>query len=604
MATDTLISLFQAMVSKKWNQTALRRKDFGIWKPTSWHEYNEHVKHFCLGMRSLGLKEGEKVAILSEARPEWIYAELATQTARGTVVGVYSTSPPAQIHYVLEHSESKFIVAEDQEQVDKVLEIKDKLPCLERIIYIDPKGLRHYDVPVMISFTKVEELGKNLDRTEPHLYDEMVSKVKEDDIAMIIYTSGTTGYPKGAMISHHNILAMINAMVEVTRINDKDSVVSYLPLCHIAEQIFSVFLPLKTGTVCNFAESIETVNENIREISPTVFLGVPRIWEKMHSNILLKVQRSTALKRFLFKLFMILGEKVCQRKFSKQRIGLILKILNSIAYFCLYRALIDKLGLLRGKLLISGAAAIGPDVLRFFHAIGLQVVQAYGMTETSGLTFIHQDGQIKIETVGKPVPGVSFQLAEDGEILKKGEFVFIGYFKDPESTEQIKRDGWLHTGDIGVIDEDGQLKIVDRKKDIIVTPGGKNIAPQFIENKLKFSPYIHEVMVVGEGRKFLAAMIQIDLDLVSEWAMNQKIPFTTYTDLSKKTEVYELIAEEIRAVNETLSRVETIKKFLILDKMLDHDDEELTATMKLKRKKMNELYKEKIDFLYSQGYNV
>ena len=604
MATDTLISLFQAMVSKKWNQTALRRKDFGIWKPISWHEYNEHVKHFCLGMRSLGLKEGEKVAILSEARPEWIYAELATQTARGTVVGVYSTSPPAQIHYVLEHSESKFIVAEDQEQVDKVLEIKDKLPCLERIIYMDPKGLRHYDVPMMISFTKVEELGKNLDRTEPHLYDEMVSKVKEDDIAMIIYTSGTTGYPKGAMISHHNILAMINAMVEVTRINDKDSVVSYLPLCHIAEQIFSVFLPLKTGTVCNFAESIETVNENIREISPTVFLGVPRIWEKMHSNILLKVQRSTALKRFLFKLFMILGEKVCQRKFSKQRIGLILKILNSIAYLCLYRALIDKLGLLRGKLLISGAAAIGPDVLRFFHAIGLQVVQAYGMTETSGLTFIHQDGEIKIETVGKPVPGVSFQLAEDGEILKKGEFVFIGYFKDPESTEQIKRDGWLHTGDIGVIDEDGQLKIVDRKKDIIVTPGGKNIAPQFIENKLKFSPFIHEAMVVGEGRRFLAAMIQIDLDLVSEWAMNQKIPFTTYTDLSKKTEVYELIAEEIRAVNETLSRVETIKKFLILDKMLDHDDEELTATMKLKRKKMNELYKEKIDFLYSQGYNV
>lgn len=604
MEADTLISLFQATVSKKRNKTALRRKDLGIWKPISWNEYNEHVKHFCLGMRSLGLKEGEKVAILSEARPEWVYAELATQTARATVVGVYSTSPPAQIHYVLEHSESKFIVTEDQEQVDKVLEIKDKLPCLERIIYIDPKGLRHYDDPVLISFAKLEELGKKLDRTEPHLFDEMVSKVREDDIAMIIYTSGTTGYPKGAMISHHNILAMINAMVEVTRINDKDSVVSYLPLCHIAEQIFSVFLPLKTGTVSNFAESIETVNENIREISPTVFLGVPRIWEKMHSNILLKVQRSTALKRYLFKLFMIPGEKVCQRKFSKQRIGLMLKILNAIAYLCLYRALIDKLGLLRGKLLISGAAAIGPDVLRFFHAIGLQVAQAYGMTETSGLTFIHQDGHIKIETVGKPVRGVSFQLAEDGEILKKGEFVFVGYFKDPESTAQVKQDGWLHTGDIGVVDEDGQLKIVDRKKDIIVTPGGKNIAPQFIENKLKFSPYIHEAMVVGEGRRFLAAMIQIDLDMVSEWAMNQKIPFTTYTDLSKKREVYELIAEEIRVVNETLSRVETIKKFLILEKMLDHDDEELTATMKLKRKKMSELYKEKIDILYKEGFNV
>jgi long-chain acyl-CoA synthetase len=316
----------------------------------------------------------------------------------------------------------------------------------------------------------------------------------------------------------------------------------------------------------------------------------------MQSDILLRMQRSVRLKRLLFKLFMVPGEKLSQKRFSKQRSGVILRIMNFISYFGLYRTLQDKLGLLRGKLLISGAAAIGPDILRFFHAIGLNVVQAYGMTETAGLTFIHQDNQIKINTVGKPIPGLAFKLADDGEIMKKGDSVFVGYYKDPEATAAIKKDGWLYTGDVGEIDEDGQLKIVDRKKDLIVTPGGKNIAPQYIENKLKFSPYINEAMVIGEGKKFIAALIQMDLDMVGEWAMNHKIPFTTYTDLSRKPEVYELIADELRAVNKTLSRVEGVKKFLILDKMLDHDDEELTATMKLKRKKMHELYRE--------GHNV
>ncbi len=604
MEDDTLISLFQKMVSRKQHQTALRSKTLGIWEPISWNEYDKHVKHFCLGLKSLGLKEEEKVAILSDPCPEWLFAELATQTARATVVGVYPTSPPAQIHYVTNHSESKFIVVEDQEQVDKVLEIKMQLPWLERIIFIDAKGLRHYDDPLLISFKQVSELGRKVDRREPQLYDELIKNVKADDIAMIIYTSGTTGNPKGAMISHRNIVAMINSMAEVTHIDEKDSVVSYLPLCHIAEQIFSVFIPLKVGAICNFAESVETVNENIREISPSVFLGVPRIWEKMHSDILVRVQRSVRLKRLLFKLFMLPGEKLSQKRFSKQRVGLILRILNFIAYLGLYRTLQDKLGLLRGKLLVSGAAAIGPEVIRFFHAIGLNVVQAYGMTETAGLTFIHQDNQIKIDTVGKPIPKLSFRLAEDGEILKKGDSVFVGYYKDPEATAAIKKDDWLHTGDVGEIDEDGQLKIVDRKKDLIVTPGGKNIAPQFIENKLKFSPYINEAMVIGEGRKFIAALIQLDLDMVSEWAMNQKIAFTTYTDLSRKPEVYELITAEIRAVNNTLSRVERVKKFLILEKMLDHDDEELTATMKLKRKKMHELYREKIDELYHRGRSV
>jgi long-chain acyl-CoA synthetase len=604
MTDETLISLFQRMVSRKQDQTALREKSLGIWEPISWNEYDKHVKHFCLGMKSLGLKAEDRVAMLSDPCPQWLYTELGTQTARAIVVGVYPTSPPAQIHYVINHSEARFIVVEDQEQVDKVLEIKAQLPCLERIIFIDAKGMRHYDDPLLISFKEVSERGREFEQNHFQSYDELIQQVKADDIAMIIYTSGTTGNPKGAMISHRNIVAMVNSMAAVTHIDEKDAVVSYLPLCHIAVQIFSGFIPLKVGAICNFAESIETVNENIREISPTVFLGVPRIWEKMQSDILLRMQRSVWLKRLLFKLFMVPGEKLSQKRFSKQRRGVILRILNFIAYLGLYRTLQDKLGLRRGKLLISGAAAIGPDILRFFHAIGLNVVQAYGMTETAGLTFIHQDNQIKINTVGKPIPGLAFKLAGDGEIMKKGDAVFVGYYKDPEATAAIKKDGWLYTGDVGEIDEDGQLKIVDRKKDLIVTPGGKNIAPQFIENKLKFSPYINEAMVIGEGKKFIAALIQMDLDMVGEWAMNHKIAFTTYTDLSRKPEVYELIAGELRAVNKTLSRVEGVKKFLILDKMLDHDDEELTATMKLKRKKMHELYREKIDELYGQGHSV
>ena len=604
MSGDTLVSLFHEMALKKKEQTALRKKDFGVWNPISWNEYNEHVKYFCLGMRSLGLKAEDKVGILGEPRPEWIYAELSTQTAGAVVVGLYSTSPPPQIHYILHHSEAVFVIAEDQEQVDKILEIKDDLTMLKQIIYMNPKGLRHYDEPMLISFLKVEELGREIDEREPHLYNELVTRIKEDDIAMIIYTSGTTGNPKGAMISHHNIKAMIDDMTKITGICEKDSVVSYLPLCHIAEQIFSVFIPLKVGAVCNFAESIETVNENIREISPTIFLGVPRIWEKMYSDILVKIERSTPLKRLLFRLFMIPGEKTAQKKFSKKQIGLILRILNLIAYYGLYRTLQDKLGLLRGKLIISGAAAIGPDVIQFFHAIGLNVRQAYGMTETAGLTFIHQDNQVKLNTVGNSIPSLSVKLAEDGEILKKGESVFVGYFKDPESTAAVKKDGWLHTGDIGEFDEDGQLKIVDRKKDLIVTPGGKNIAPQYIENKLKFSPYIGEVIVIGENKRYIASLIQLDLDMVSEWAMAQKIYFTTYTDLSRKPKVYELIADEIRNVNKTLSRVESIKKFLILEKMLDHDDEELTATMKIRRKKLMKLYEKKIEELYNSGYTV
>jgi long-chain acyl-CoA synthetase len=604
MAGDTLISLFQKMVLIKGNQTALRRKHLGIWNTISWNAYNEHVKYFCLGLISLCLKAEEKVAILGDPRPEWLYAELATQTARAVVVGIYPTSPSAQIHYLLHHSDSRFIVAEDQEQVDKILEIRDKLPLLEHIIYIEPKGLRKYDHYGLLSFEEVEKRGVHVNSTQPQLFAEMTARVHENDIAIMMYTSGTTGPPKGAMVSHQNILDRMDAMVEVTGINENDSVVGYLPLCHIAEQIFSVFIPLRVGAICNFAESIETVNENIREISPTVFLGVPRIWEKMQSNILLKIERSTALKRLLFRLFMLPGEKLALKKFSKQPVNPFLKLLNFIAYLGLYRTLQDKLGLLRGKLLISGAAAISPDVLRFFHAIGLNVMQAYGMTETSGLTFIHQDSDLKLETVGIPTRGVSVKLADDGEILKKGKFVFRGYYKDPQATAEAKKDGWLHTGDIGEFDDDSHLKIVDRKKDLIITPGGKNIAPQFIENKLKFSPYINESIIVGENRRFIAALIQIDLDMVSQWAMDHKVPFTTYTDLSKKAEVYELIANEILNINKTLSRVEGVKMFLILEKMLDHDDGELTATMKIRRKKMHELYQEKIEELYSQGYTV
>jgi len=546
----------------------------------------------------LGLKRQDTVSILSENSQQWLYADLAVQSAGAITVGVYPTNPPEQVRYVVGHSLSRFVVVGDQEQADKALEVQDELPNLRKIVAVDVKGMRRYLSDILISFDEVEKIGEAYHRENPHLFEEMIQSTREDDPAVIIYTSGTTGPPKGAILNQKNMLSMINSVIQVMPVTEKDALVSYLPLCHAAERIFSILIPMKSGAVVNFAESINTVQESLREIAPTIFMGVPRIWERMQSSIVIKIQDATFVKRMIYKLLMPVGIRITEKKLAKQQIGVSDKLLYWIAYLCLYRSLRRFLGLSRARITISGAAPISPEVLMNFHAMGLSIREAYGQTEMSGITFIHHFDDVKIGTVGKPILGVEFKIAEDGEILEKGPGVFQGYFRDPEATAKIFRDGWLCSGDVGRVDEDGHVAITDRKKDILITAGGKNIAPSEIENHLKFSPYIKEAIVIGDGRKFLSALIQIEFENVAKWAQDRKIFFTTFKTLAKNQDVYELIRNEVENTNMRFARVENIRKFVLLEKELDHDDEELTATMKVRRKAIEEKYRNLIDSIY------
>ncbi|MDY7030927.1 MAG: AMP-binding protein [Thermodesulfobacteriota bacterium] len=598
MREDTLPTLFQSRVLKYGDRVALRDKNYGIWDEISWNQYNDHIKNFCLGLIHLGLERDDKVSIIGENCPEWLYADLAVQTAGAISVGVYPTNPPHQVKYILEHSESKFVVVEDQEQLDKVLEIKNELPLLQKAIVIDMKGLRKYTDPIIMSFEEVEELGNELHKKKSDFYQGLLNETNPEDVALMVYTSGTTGPPKGAMLTHQNIINMIKSFVLICPIYETDEVVSYLPLCHIAERVFSVVVPLYTGCTVNFAENVNTVQDALKEIYPTVFLGVPRIWEKMHSNIIIKMQDATYFKRLLYKLCIPIGYRVVELRMAKKRVNFMWKVLYMLAYLFMYRALKFELGLLRTRIAASGAAPISPEILKYFHAIGMKVIEAYGMTEGTGIATVTRVNDIKLGTVGIPIPGVEIKIAEDGEILERSDLIFAGYFKDPQATETIKRDGWLHTGDVGCIDKDGHLRIEDRKKAIIITSGGKNIAPSEMENRLKFSPYINEAVVIGDGRKYLTALIQIEYENVAKWAQDNNIAYTTFKSLAQSPEVYDLIFKEVQKANKEFASVETIKKFTLLDKELDHDDDELTATLKVRRKAIDEKFGDAIETMY------
>jgi long-chain acyl-CoA synthetase len=599
MKEDTIPKLFHRNTNLYRNKVALREKDLGIWQSVPWKDYWNHVCFFALGLKHLGLEKGDKVSVLGDNCREWLYADLAAQSSGAVTVGIYPTDVASQVKYVLENSESSFVVCKDQEQVDKVLEVKDQLPLLKKIIVIDMKGLRRYRDPMIVSFKQVEELGEALHREQPNLFEEMVKQTNPEDVAIIVYTSGTTGKPKGAMISQKNMVVMIKGLSQVLEFREGDTFVSALPLCHIAERMFSLIFPMWAGCTVNFAESVATLQEDMKEISPTAFLNVPRIWEKIHSNIMIKMEDAVFFKRWIFKAMMPIGHRVAGYKLDFKPVPVQWKILYGIAYLLLFRALRNQLGLLEAKILVSGAAPLSSDIMKFFHAIGLPIRECYGMTEMSGISFMPRNGEIKIGgVVGKPIPGVEFRIAEDGEILQRGESVFKGYYGNPEATAETVRDGWVHTGDVGEIDEEGNLKITDRKKDIIITAGGKNIAPSEIENKLKFSPFINEAIVIGDRRKYLSCLIQIELLNVENWAQNKKIAYTNYKSLATHPEVHKLIQGEIENANKHFARVETIKKFIILDKELDPDDQEVTATMKVKRSIIEKKFKDIIEAMY------
>lgn len=599
MQKDTIPKLFLRNRDLYRDKVALREKDLGIWQSVTWRDYWNHVCFFALGLGVLGLKKGDKVSIVGDNCREWLYADLAAQASSAITVGIYPTDVASQVKYILENSESSFVVAKDQEQADKVIEVKDELPLLKKIIVIDMKGLRRYKEPMIISFKDVEALGEALHKEQPHLFEEMARNTRPEDTGIIVYTSGTTGQPKGAMISQNNMIKMIGGLSQVLDFRERDSFVSALPLCHIAERMFSLIFPMWAGCTVNFAESVATLQEDVREISPTAFLNVPRIWEKMHAGIMIKMQDAIFFKRWIFNAMMPIGRRVSEYKLKFEPVPLPWKILYGIAYLLLFRALRNRLGLLEARILVSGAAPLSLDIMKFFHAIGLPIRECYGMTEMSGISFMPRNGEIEIGgVVGKAIPGVGLKLAEDGEILQGGETVFQGYYGNPDATREAVHDGWLHTGDVGELDEDGNLKITDRKKDIIITAGGKNIAPSEIENKLKFSPFINEAIVIGDRRKYLTCLIQLELQNVENWAQNNKIAYTTYKSLAAHPEVYTLIQQEVEEANQHFARVETIKKFTILDKELDPDDEELTATMKVKRSIIEKKFKDIIEKMY------
>jgi len=595
---DTFPKLLIYNAANYGDKVALREKDLGIWKPYTWRDYFNNVKLFSLGLISLGLEQGDKVAIIGDNSPEWVIAELAAQSVLAIPTGLYQDSLADEIRDLLEYLDARFVVAEDQEQVDKLLKIKDELPNLEKIIYWEPKGMYRYDDPILIRFDEVKRMGEEFSKRYPDLFEENVMSTRADDVACILTTSGTTAMPKGAMLTYENMLSMAENLCKVDPIDDSFELVSILPLAWAGEQMMSVSIALSKRAVVNFPESAETVREDMREIGPHVIFSPPRIWENIVSEIMVRMEDANRFNRAVFNWAMNVGYKYAEAKFGKKEISPLLKLKYRIAYWLVFRSILDKIGLKRVKYAYTGGAALGPDYFKFYHAIGVNLKQIYGQTEVAGIAVLHRDDDIKFETVGKPIPETEIRISEEGEILIKSPSVFKGYYKMPEKTKETIVDGWLRTGDMGYIDNDGHLVVVDRLSDVLELQDGTKFSPQFIENKLKFSPYIKEAVVIGQNRPYLVAILNIDMETVGKWAERNMIGYTSYMDLSQKEQVLELLREVVKKVNKELPENARIRKFISLYKELHADDEELTRTRKVRRKIILQKYKDLIEAMY------
>ena len=592
---------FRENALKRGDRIAMRQKDYGIWQEISWQEYYLQASYVAHALMSLGIEHGDFVGIIGENCAEWLFMDMGIQLAGARTVGIYTTSSWQQVQYVLGHSECKILFAENEEQVDKWLHMREGLPALQYLIYWDKKGLERMNDPQLLFFDDVISKGKKSFEVNPDLHLERIEKVNPDDIALLVYTSGTTGRPKGAMLTSKNILWVANSLLEEkddVLIREEDETMSFLPLCHIFERMFSVYFPLVFGYTINFAESTDTISHNIREIRPTVGYAVPRVWEKFQSSILIKMSDAPWLNRTAFKAALAVGKNYTNKKLEGERISLWLKFKRFLAYWSILYPLKYMIGMNKMKVALSGAAPISPKVMKFFHMLGITMFEGYGMTETAALISISRLSEYKLGTVGKPILGAEVKLGDDNEILVKHPGVISGYYKYPEATDRALDNGWLHTGDVGEFDQEGFLKIVDRKKDLIITAGGKNIAPQKIENKLKFSSYINDAIVIGDRRKFISAIIVLDEENINKYARDQKIQYTAYSDLATHPEIRKLIEQEVQLVNKELARVEMVKKFTILDKRLYVEDGEVTPTMKVKRKFINKQYGDLIEAMY------
>ncbi len=593
--------LFWSTVQSRSSKVAMREKHLGIWQEVTWKQYGENAKKTGLALHSLGLKKGEVVSIASEGNPEWLYTDMGIIGAGGVSSGVYTTDSASQVKYLVNDSSTKFYFAENEEQLDKILEVRNDCPTLEKIIVYDMEGLHNFKDDQVISYDQLIEIGEKIDLEQPNLWNNLMQNVNSEDIAILVYTSGTTGPSKGAMINHNNLLYSVNTGLEIFEPMENEEQLSFLPLCHILERSVSVIFPLKSGAVVNFAESIDTVPENIREVSPTVFIAVPRIWEKFYSSITILMKDATFIGRYFYDVSIKTGAKYKEYFIEGKEPPITLKISFWLCNFFVLTNIKKLLGLSKCRYALSGAAPISPELINWYLSLGIDMREGWGMTETAGVGTAFYSREIKLGHVGRAVNQSEVRIANDGEILFKGPGVFCGYLNKPEQTKETLIDGWLHTGDVGEMDNYGNIKITDRKKDIIITAGGKNISPSEIENELKFSPFVSDAVVIGDKRKFLSCLIMIDEENVMKYAQDNDIPFSNFESLCKSEEVVNLIDGEVSKVNKKFASVEQVKKFSLIDIQLTAEDDELTPTMKLKRKFINQKYSNIIENMYQSA---
>ncbi|MFC1969747.1 AMP-binding protein [Chloroflexota bacterium] len=590
---------------EKWGQqTAMCMKKFGVWQKYSWKDYYETVKYFSLGLISLGLEQRDVVCIIGDNEPEWFWGEFAAQAAGGIATGVFVDSIPSEVKYIAEHSGAKFAIVNDQEQTDKFLEIKGELPLLRKVIYWDPKGLKHYDDPVLINFAEVVKLGKEYEKEHPGSFEQNLEKGKEGDTAFIYYTSGTTGLPKGAMLTHRALINTAQGFISRYPLNENDDLISNFPAAWVGDSFFATLPHLLTGARLNFPEEPETINEDTRETGPNFVIYGPRQWESLVSEIQVKMMDAHALKRFFYNLFLPLGHKIADIKFQGKTPNLFLRALYGIACAFLFTPLKDKLGLSKVRFAITGSSVLSLDTFRLIHAIGIELRQTYASTE-AGLISSHAKGEIDFASVGRPALDTEVRISDAGELLVRSNSMFSGYYNDPEKTETVLADGWCHTGDAVNIDGKGHLIFLDRLEHMGELSSGAKYAPQYIEGRLRFSPYIKDAMVIGgKDKDFVSAIVNIDFAMVGKWAESNRLPYTTFVDLSQKTEVADLIRKDLLRVNSYLPEPARAKRFVLMHKEFDPDEAELTRTRKLRREFVEDRYKDLIRGIYEDSKEI
>ncbi len=601
---DTIPKLIMRNRERWGRRTAMSMKSFGVWQRYSWQGYCQNVKHLSLGLARLGLERGDVACIIGDNEPEWFWGEFAVQAAGGIGTGIFVDSIPAEVKHIAADSGAKFAIVNDQEQADKFLEIKAELPSLKKVIYWDPKGLRDYDDPLLMSFPELIKLGKEHEGKNPGLFEEKVAEGKGTDTAFIYYTSGTTGLPKGAVLTHRALINTARGFVSRYPLDEKDNLISNFPAAWVGDSFFATIPHLLTGAQLNFSEEPDTVAADTREVGPNFVIYGPRQWEGLVSEIQVKMIDANPLKRFVYNLFLPTGYKIADFNLQNKQPTLLWRFLYRIAYACLFRPLKDQLGLSNIRFAVTGSSVLSLDTFRLIHAIGVELRQNYGSTE-AGFISSHGKGEISFESVGRPAVGTEVRITDEGECLVRSDSMFSGYYKDPQKTAKVLVNGWCQTGDAVYINDKGHLIFLDRLEHMGELSSGIKYAPQYIEGRLRFSPYIKDAMVIGgKDKDFVSAIVNIDFTMVGKWAERNRIPYTTFVDLSQKKEVADLVAKDLLRVNGYLPEQARVKKFVLLHKEFDPDEAELTRTRKLRREFVEKRYKDLIDALYGDGDQV